>query len=810
MARKPFKIVNDLDLSGNRLIDVVEVYRGDYDNPLLRNLLIRAGNDAAGGTAANGGDLTLRTGTGTVAGALSLFIGDGVSKYGLEVLGTTVTTLKTNNQPISIATGTSYTEITSTVGTTSAITGALRVGGGVGIGENLWVAGTAVNVPLARTINLATAVASVGGVINIGTVTNTTTNILGVLQIASTTLTTTAARLNYLTSISGTTGTNTTNVVLSTSPTISTSIVAGTASFDLLNTVATTVNAFGAATTLAMAIATAATTINIGTGATLNAVTKTLNLGTAGVSGSTTNVNIGSAVAGALGTTTINSVNVTMTGDLAVNGGDLSSTATTFNMLVANVTTASLLDAATTITLGKTPSTTTAQAFSYGNTLNTVSTFTINPSTDSTSTASGALQVKGGVGIAKKLYVGDIAYFNGTAINTANASFDVFNTTAATLNAFGAATALTIGAATGTATIRNISISLPNATSIATNGASPSITTTSTGTASVFNTAALTGNIFGAATTINIGTGVSGAVTQPISIGGATTLGVTTFNSTLEATDASTASVKMLGGLAVAKDAYVGNDLYILGDLKITGSFSFAGTGTSEIGGTSSTIIFGAAATTVYIGKGGDLTTVVTLQGEMDATSPTVAGTILDGGLGVAKAAWIGGLLNVAGITTLQGAVTMNSSLSVLGNTTLGNANTDTSTLRGMVTLSDSSATYPLRLGADVNLYRSTADELTIADNVVIGGASLTGPATFNLANAVSTTLNMLATANSTMNVGATGAATRTMNIFAAMNIGEAANTRVVNHYGQFNFGGPTGFALQWNTTDSTLDFVKL
>lgn len=52
---------------------------------------------------------------------------------------------------------------------------------------------------------------------------------------------------------------------------------------------------------------TAAQTLNFGTGATANATTKTINIGTAGVSGSITNINIGSAVAGATGKTTINS-----------------------------------------------------------------------------------------------------------------------------------------------------------------------------------------------------------------------------------------------------------------------------------------------------------------------------------------------------------------------------------------------------------------------------------------------------------------------------------------------------------------------
>jgi hypothetical protein len=45
---------------------------------------------------------------------------------------------------------------------------------------------------------------------------------------------------------------------------------------------------------------TATSTVNLAYGATVNAATKTVNIGTAGVSGSTTNINIGSAVIGAV------------------------------------------------------------------------------------------------------------------------------------------------------------------------------------------------------------------------------------------------------------------------------------------------------------------------------------------------------------------------------------------------------------------------------------------------------------------------------------------------------------------------------
>jgi len=59
---------------------------------------------------------------------------------------------------------------------------------------------------------------------------------------------------------------------------------------------------------------TGAQTLNFGTGATTSGTTKTVNVGTAGVSGSITNINIGSAVSGATGTTAINSLNTSVNG----------------------------------------------------------------------------------------------------------------------------------------------------------------------------------------------------------------------------------------------------------------------------------------------------------------------------------------------------------------------------------------------------------------------------------------------------------------------------------------------------------------
>ena len=81
--------------------------------------------------------------------------------------------------------------------------------------------------------------------------------------------------------------------------------------------------------------------------------------------------------------------------------------------------------------------------------------------TTSTSATTGAVTVAGGVGIAENLHVGgngaitlDLAV-NGGDITTTATTFNLLNTTATTVNAFGAGTAISIGASTGKTTINN-------------------------------------------------------------------------------------------------------------------------------------------------------------------------------------------------------------------------------------------------------------------------------------------------------------------------------------------------------------------
>lgn len=110
---------------------------------------------------------------------------------------------------------------------------------------------------------------------------------------------------------------------------------------------------------------------------------------------------------------------VTLPGDLAVNGGDITTSATgTATVFNANATTLNVGGAATTVSLGAATGTTTI------NNANTV-------------------------------VAGDLAV-NGADITTASTgTATVFNTNATTLNIGGAATTMSLGAATGTASVNN-------------------------------------------------------------------------------------------------------------------------------------------------------------------------------------------------------------------------------------------------------------------------------------------------------------------------------------------------------------------
>ncbi len=99
---------------------------------------------------------------------------------------------------------------------------------------------------------------------------------------------------------------------------------------------------------------------------------------------------------------------------------------------------------------------------------------------------------------------GDLA-INGGDVTTTATTFNLINGTATNINLGGAATALNMGATTGIATINNATLTLPNATTVNVNGTNPTITGSSTGTLTLFNTNLTAVNAFGAATALVMG-----------------------------------------------------------------------------------------------------------------------------------------------------------------------------------------------------------------------------------------------------------------------------------------------------------------
>jgi len=173
----------------------------------------------------------------------------------------------------------------------------------------------------------------------------------------------------------------------------------------------------------------------------------------------------------------------------------------------------------------------------------------ISDTTASTTPTTGALTVAGGVGFATHLNVGgnvDIDLdlnVDGGDITTNLTAFNLLNANATTVNAFGAATALVVGATTGIATIRNATLSVPNATTL-------NLGATSSATSVNFQSTPNTSFVSIAATT-NATTTTSGAL-------------------------------RVAGGVGIVSDVYIGGILNVTGNqsgtsLTLTGNLQVDG-----------------------------------------------------------------------------------------------------------------------------------------------------------------------------------------------------------------------------------------
>jgi hypothetical protein len=474
----------------------------------------------------------------------------------LVLSGNTLGSNVVNSSLTSVGTITNGTWQGNIINSTYGGTGVNNAGRTITIGGNFTTSG-AFTTTLTVTGNTNVTLPTSGTLAIIGS---------GLNQFASTT----SAQLAGV--ISDETGSG--SLVFGTSPTFTTSVIAGSASLDVFNTTATTVNAFGASTALTIGATTGTATIRNasvvlsgdlevrGGDITTNQTTFNLINGTAttvNAFGASTALTIGATT----GTATIRNATVTLNGDLNVNGGDIGTNQTTFNLINGTATTVNAFGAATTVNMG---ASTAGAKVVIARDLEVTNNLTIN----------GTISVAA----INSTPIGNLTPSTGAFTTlTANGIVTFTNNTASSSTSTGAVVVtggLGVGGAVNAASFTG-SINASNID----NGTLPDARIAVTGVtqhqASITGTGALnSGSITSGFGNINIGSSIftgngsgitdlnatnltTGTVAGDRLGGNQSMAGVKTFTDTTEATSTTSGAVRIGGGLGVAGNIYAGN-----------------------------------------------------------------------------------------------------------------------------------------------------------------------------------------------------------------------------------------------------------
>jgi len=381
--------------------------------------------------------------------------------------------------------------------------------------------------------------------------------------------------------------------------------------------------------------------------------------------------------------------NEVVLGDIEVRGGDITTNNLTFNLINTSATTVNFAGAGTAITIGATSGYLTIRNLT-----------TITNSANASSTSTGALQVRGGVGISRNLYVGGNEVIlgnlavNGGDITTNNLTANLINTSATTINFAGSATSINIGFETGN-TIIKTSVNIDNSTSA---------TSTVTGALKIIGGAGIGGDIYVGGnsyftrTLIPLGNSVSlGTLANPFSdlYLGANSLNIDTikasgsgstliFSSTLGSTVINAGAAILTtstnstgtnsGALQVVGGAGIGGDVYIGGNIEVNGgNITTTATTFNLINSVSTVVNFASSATAITIGNNNgyvEIKNSTTITNTATAVSINSGALQVAGGVGITKNLYVGNstVLNVltATVTTLTN-LTVNGASEIRG-----------------------------------------------------------------------------------------------------------------------------------------------
>ncbi len=504
-----------------------------------------------------------------------------------------------------------------------------------------------------------------------------------------------------------------------------------------------TVNAFGAATSIVMGATTGTTNVrnNLDVDGTINT-----DAGTIATSNTTfTLVNTVANTVNAFGVANTITIGAT-TGTINLRnaivnvvGGDIRTDATTANVINTTATTVNAFGAATAVNLGATTGTLTVNnptTVFVGNTVSTSNTLVnVFNTTATTVNAFGAATTlnlgaaTGTTNVKNNLDVDGTINVDGSSITTSATSFSLLGANATTVNAFGAAAVLNLGAASGTTTVRTPTLTI-GATLNA--GSQTSI--------SVFENTVATANVLNSATAITLGatTGTTTIRNATVTLNGSA---LTTPSTTYGLFDSNVITANAFGA-ATALNIGGAASTFTLG--KNTGNTSViisaggaAGTATLDTNATTGILRIAPTLTTGSINVGSANTGKVAVLFNGDASSTSTGALTVAGGVGVAKQLYVGGAANITGNTNItgnlvvDGTVTFTNSSNV--NITVSQSNINDLTVFNTLTMDTATvssefvptANTTYDLGTTANSWRTiyvrdvTASSNTTANNVI-------------------------------------------------------------------------------------------
>ena len=528
--------------------------------------------------------------------------------------------------------------------------------------------------------------------------------------------------------------------------------------------------------------------------------------------------------------------NTLLGGNLAVNGGTLSTTNATFILANTTATTINAFGAATAVNIGGSSTTsysfsgsTSGSTFTVGGAAATGNSLSINGTTGGTislstpvttgtanifNTVTGAINIGGAattvnIGTASGASTLNILS-NGTAtLSTGGTTASVFNTTVTTVNAFGAATSINIASnATNGSTLTHgtsVAVNNTNKITIAANGGTAAFDASSTtGTATLFQSVTGPVKIAGSSTTITVG---ASAATVTIGNGGNSTL-------TISGGSGSAATINTNSGVTTAN---VFNTVNTTGNLfGVATTLNIANSATAAITGsigtsstTASTYTFGGAITTgtnaikIGAGTGGTASFDAVNAAATGALFTTVTGTINIGGAG--------STINL-GTTASNTTLNINSSVNAtIQATTASTANV----FNTSVTTTGNLFGYATAINLAASVATGTASTLTYGSAVTAGVTNTVkintngGIASFDAA-ATTATAMLFNTVASAITIGSTAGTTTIKTPTVYIGVATANNTLTVNGNGTggtatINSNVTTGTVSLFSTTTGTI-----